>query len=141
MCIHMHHSDTHTGQVSYFMGKFRLTVIFNQPDFGMVNLVRFFIFIIVTTGSPRWSGTEQRQFRGQRDLDYSIPRVRWLCTPLCGKAKAQGTRLSKPEKKGMRPIRDSRGIAAQVRTVGLYKCGRLDNCFTRTFASSSCPPQ
>ena len=141
MCIHMHHSDTHTGQVSYFMGEFRPTVIFNQPDFGMVNLVRFFIFIIVMTGSPRWSGMEQRQFGGWRDLDYSIPRVRWLRTLLCRKAEVQGTRPSKPKKKGMCPIGDSRGIAARVRTVGLYKCGRLDNHFTRTFALSSCPPQ
>ena len=26
-------------------------------------------------------------------------------------------------------------------SVGLYKCGRLDNHITRTFVSSSCPPQ
>ena len=57
---------------------------------------------------------EQKWFRGQRDLDYSAPRVRWLHTPLRGKAEAQGTRLSKPEKKGTRPIRNSRGIAVQV---------------------------
>ena len=38
--------------------------------------------------------TEQRRFGGQRDLDYSAPRVRWLRTPLRGKAKAQG--LSRP---------------------------------------------
>ena len=119
MCIHMHHSDTHTGQVSYFMGEFRLTVIFNQPDFGMVNLVRFFIFIIVTTGSPRRSGTEQRRFRGRRDLDYSIPRVQWLRTLLCGKAKAQGTRPSKPKKKGTCLIGNSRGIAARVRMTSV----------------------
>ena len=55
--------------------------------------------------------TEQRRFGGQRDLDYSTPRVRWLCTLLHRKAEAQGTRLSKPEKKGTRPIRNSRGIA------------------------------
>ena len=66
------------------------------------------------TSSPHRSGTEQRQFGGQKDLDYSTPRVRWLCTPLCGKAEAQGTRLSKPEKKGTRPIGSSRGIAARV---------------------------
>ena len=50
---------------------------------------------------------EQRGFGGQRDLDYSAPRVRWLCTPLCGKAEAQGIRPSKPEKKGTRPIGNS----------------------------------
>ena len=57
---------------------------------------------------------EQRGFGGQRDLDYSAPRVRWLCTPLGGKAEAQGTRPSRPEKKRMRPIGNSRGIAARV---------------------------
>ena len=57
---------------------------------------------------------EQRTFGGQEDLDYSAPRVRWLRTPLRRKAKAQGTRLSRPEKKGMRPIRNSRGIAVRV---------------------------
>ena len=55
---------------------------------------------------------EQRQFGGLRDLDYSVPRVRWLCTPLHGKAEVQGSRPSKPEKKGTCPIGDSRGIAA-----------------------------
>ena len=59
-------------------------------------------------------GMEQRRFGDWRDLDYSTPRVQWLCTPLCGKAKAQGTRLSKPKKKGTCPIRNSRGLAAQV---------------------------
>ena len=57
---------------------------------------------------------EQRWFRGWRDLDYSAPRVQWLHTPLCGKAEAQGTRPSKPEKKGTRLIGNSRGIAVQV---------------------------
>ena len=60
-----------------------------------------------------WNG-EQRGFGGRRDLDCGAPRVRWLRTPLRGKAKAQGTRPSKPEKKGMRPIGNSRGIAVQV---------------------------
>ena len=60
-----------------------------------------------------WDG-EQRGFRGQRDLDCSAPRVRWLCTPLRRKAEAQGSRPSKPEKKGTRPIGNSRGIAARV---------------------------
>ena len=54
---------------------------------------------------------EQRWFRGWRDLDYSALRVGWLHTPLHGKAKAQGTRLSKLEKKGTRLIGNSRGIA------------------------------
>ena len=40
MCIHLHHSDTHPDQVSYFMGEFRLTVIFNQPGFGVINLAK-----------------------------------------------------------------------------------------------------
>ena len=57
---------------------------------------------------------EQREFRGQRDLDCSAPRVRWLRTPLRGKAKAQGTSPSRPEKKGARPIENSRGIAVRV---------------------------
>ena len=57
---------------------------------------------------------EQRWFGGQRDLDCSAPRVQWLRTPLRGKAEAQGSRLSKPEKKGMRPIGNSRGIAVRV---------------------------
>ena len=66
------------------------------------------------TGSPHWSGTEQRRFGGQKDLDYSTPRVQWLHTPLHGKAEVQGTRLSKPEKKGTHLIGNSRGIAARV---------------------------
>ena len=57
---------------------------------------------------------EQRGFRGRRDRDCSAPRVRWLCTPLRGKAEAQGTRPSRPEKKGTRPIGNSRGIAVRV---------------------------
>ena len=60
---------------------------------------------------------EWRWFGGRRDLDYSAPRVRWLCTPLRGKAEVQGTRLSKPKKKGTCLIRNSRGIAAQVRRL------------------------
>ena len=58
----------------------------------------FLLRLVLLAGRDR----EQRWFRGRRDLDCSAPRVRWLRTPLCGKAKAQGTRLSKPEKKGMR---------------------------------------
>ena len=57
---------------------------------------------------------EQRRFGGRRDLDYSTPRVRWLRTPLRGKAEAQGSSPSKPEKKGTRPIGNSRGIAVRV---------------------------
>ena len=57
---------------------------------------------------------EQRWFGGWRDLDYSALRVWWLRTPLRGKAEAQGTRPSKPEKKGTCPIGNSRGIAVQV---------------------------
>ena len=60
-------------------------------------------------------GTENRggsEVRG--DLDYSAPRVQWLRTPLHGKAEAQGTRPSKPEKKGMCLIGNSRGIAVRV---------------------------
>ena len=60
---------------------------------------------------------EQRQFGGRKDLDCSAPRVQWLHTPLRGKAEAQGTRPSKPEKKGTRPIGNSRGIAVQVRRL------------------------
>ena len=57
---------------------------------------------------------EQRVFGGRRDLDCSTPRVRWLRTPLHGKAEAQGSRPSKPEKKGTCPIGNSRGIAVRV---------------------------
>ena len=57
---------------------------------------------------------EQRWFGGRRDLDYSVPRVWWLRTPLRRKAGAQGTRPSKPEKKGTCPIGNSRGIAVRV---------------------------
>ena len=57
---------------------------------------------------------EQGRFRGRRDLDNSTPRVRWLRTPLRGKAEAQGTRPSKPEKKETRPIGNSRRIAVRV---------------------------
>ena len=60
---------------------------------------------------------EQRWFGGRRNLDCSAPRVWWLHTPLCGKAEAQGTRPSKPEKKGTLPIGNSRGIAVQVRRL------------------------
>ena len=57
---------------------------------------------------------EQRWFRDQRDLDYSAPRVWWLRTLLRRKAEVQGTRPSRPEKKGTRPIGNSRGIAVWV---------------------------
>ena len=60
---------------------------------------------------------EQRGFGGRRDLDCSAPRVRWLRTPLRGKAEAQETRPSKPKKKGTHPIRNSRGIAVRVRRL------------------------
>ena len=53
-------------------------------------------------------------FGGRGDLDYSASRVWWLRTPLRGKAKAQGSRPSKPKKKGTRPIGNSRRIAVQV---------------------------
>ena len=73
---------------------------------GLVELLRL-VLLAGRDGEQRWFG-------GQRDLDCSAPRVRWLCTPLRGKAEAQGSRLSKPEEKGTRPIRNSRGIAARV---------------------------
>ena len=57
---------------------------------------------------------EQGRFGGRRDLDNSTPRVQWLRTPLRGKAEAQGTRPSKPEKKETRPIGNSRRIAVRV---------------------------
>ena len=57
---------------------------------------------------------EQRGFGGRRDLDCSTLRVWWLRTLLRGKAKAQGTRPSKPEKKGTCPIGNSRGTAVRV---------------------------
>ena len=64
-------------------------------------------------------GTEQRWFGGWRDLDYSAPRVQWLHTLLRRKAEAQGARPSKPKKKGMCPIGNSRGIAVQVQTTSV----------------------
>ena len=60
---------------------------------------------------------EQRTFGGQRDLDYSALRVWWLHTLLRGKVEAQGTRLSKPRKKGTCLIGNSRGIAVRVRRL------------------------
>ena len=69
---------------------------------------------------------EQKWFVGWRDLDYSTPRVWWLCTPLRGKAKAQGTRPSRPEKKGACPIGNSRGIAARVGRLLLGSGKALD---------------
>ena len=69
---------------------------------------------------------EQRFFGGRRDLDYSAPRVRWLCTPLRRKAEAQGTRPSKPEEKGTRPIGNSRGIAVRVGRLLLGSGKALD---------------
>ena len=70
--------------------------------------------------------TKQRQFGGRRDLDYSAPRVQWLCTLLREKAEVQGTRLSKPEKKGTHLIGNSRGIAARVRQLLLSSGKALD---------------
>ena len=64
-------------------------------------------------------GMEQSQFGGWRDLDYSAPRVQWLCTLLCGKAEVQGARPSKPKKKGTHPIGNSRGIAVRVQTTSV----------------------
>ena len=64
-------------------------------------------------------GMEQRWFGGQRDLDYSALRVRWLRTPLRRKAEVQGARPNKPEKKGTHPIGNSRGIAVRVRTTSV----------------------
>ena len=68
----------------------------------------------------------REQFGGQRDLDYSAPRVQWLRAPLHGKAKAQGTRPSKPEKKGTRLIGNSRGIAVRVGQLLLDSGKALD---------------
>ena len=59
-------------------------------------------------------GQNRERFGSRKDLDCSTPRVRWLRTLLHGKAKAQGTRTSNPEKKGTRPIGNSRGIAVRV---------------------------
>ena len=74
---------------------------------------------------------EQRWFGGRKDLDYSTPRVQWLHTPLHRKSEAQGTRLSKPEKKGMHPIGNSRGIAARV--------GRLLSGLGKALDTFLCP--
>ena len=80
----------------------------------------------VTTGSPHQLGWRTEVVRRSEDLDYSALRVRWLCTPLHGKAEAQGTRPSKPEKKGTCPIRNSRGIAARVGRLLLGSGKALD---------------
>ena len=69
---------------------------------------------------------EQKWFGGWKDLDCSAPRVWWLRTPLRRKAEAQGTRPSKPEKKGTHPIRNSRGIAVQVGRLLLGSGKALD---------------
>ena len=74
---------------------------------------------------------EQRGFGGRRDLDCRVPRVRWLRTPLRGKAEAQGTRPSKPEKKGTRPIGNSRGIVVRV--------GRLLSGLGKVLDTFLCP--
>ena len=72
-------------------------------------------------------GMENRRgFGGRRDLDCSAPRVWWLRTPLRGKAEAQGSRPSKPEKKGTRPIGNSRGIAVRVGRLLLGSGKALD---------------
>ena len=77
-------------------------------------------------------GTVNKEwFGGRRDLDYSAPRVQWLHTPLCGKAKVQGTRLSKPEKKGTCLIGNSRGIAVRV--------GRLLSGLGKALDTFLCP--
>ena len=57
---------------------------------------------------------EQKWFGGWKDLDCSAPRVQWLCTLLRRKGEAQGSRPSKPEKKGMRLIENSSRIAARA---------------------------
>ena len=80
----------------------------------------------VTTGSPRRSEDRTENVRRLEDLDYSIPRVRWLHTPLRRKAEAQGTRPSKPEKKGTCLIGNSRGIAVQVGQLLLRSGKALD---------------
>ena len=64
-------------------------------------------------------GQNRERFRGQRNLDYSAPRVWWLRTLLRRKAEVQGSRPSKPEKKGTCLIGNSRGIAAQVWTTSV----------------------
>ena len=65
-------------------------------------------------------------FGGRRDLDCSALRVQWLCTPLRGKAEAQGSRPSKPEKKGTRLIGNSREIAVRVGQLLLGSGKALD---------------
>ena len=70
---------------------------------------------------------EQRRFGGRKDLDCSTPRVQWLHTPLRGKAEAQGTRPSRPEKE-MRPIGNSRGVAVQVGRL-LLGLGKASDTF------------
>ena len=89
-----------------------ITPFFPIPTFYDCNI--FLILPTVTTGSPCQLGQRTEAVRRLEGLDYSAPRVWWLCTPLRGKTKAQGTRPSKPEKKGTHPIRNSRGIAARV---------------------------
>ena len=72
------------------------------------------------TSSPRWSGMEQNgRSDGRGDLGYKKPRVQWLRTLLHGKAGVQGARLSKAEKKGTCPIRNSRGIAVRVQMTSV----------------------
>ena len=110
LCL-IHKHNTNTRKLAFLLPNIE-AVLHN-----LVTLLSFIVkqkehllWLVLLAG---WDG-EQRWFRGWRDLDYSTPRVWWLCTPLHGKAKAQGTRPSKPEKKGTCPIRNSRGIAARV---------------------------
>ena len=76
-------------------------------------------------------GQNREWFGGRKDLDCSALRVWWLCTLLFGKTKAQRTRPSKPEKKGMRPIGNSREIAVQV--------GRLLSTSGKALDTFLCP--
>ena len=55
-----------------------------------------------------------------------MPSVQWLCTLLHGKAKVQGVENQvtegNPEKKGMHPIRNSRGIAGSGKSLDIFLC-------------------
>ena len=63
MCIHLHHSDTHSDQVSYFMGEFRPTVILISLAFVcMVNSARLLIFIMQDHHNTYWCIWSKTQF-------------------------------------------------------------------------------
>ena len=103
-----------TGQNDYWPVYLSIGNVHNNVWHAHRNAIVLLGFLLLRPVLLTGRDKEQRWFGGRRDLDYSAPRVRWLRTPLRGEAEAQGTRPSKPEKKGTHLIRNSRGIAVRV---------------------------